>query len=223
VVHYVDSPADKESRPLISIYQLKPRFQNLLRPVVQRLFDRGVTANQVTLSACVISVGVGAIVALFASHPWVFVLIPLWMIVRMALNAIDGMLAREFGQQSRLGAYLNELTDVIADSALFLPFALIPGVNLLLILLVTLGAIFSEYAGVLGPMVGASRRYDGPMGKSDRAFVFGVIGAGVAVGWFAPLLINIILAVIAGLLVYTLINRVRRGLAELPAGEDARR
>ena len=133
------------------------------------------------------------------------------------------MLAREFGQQSRLGAYLNELTDVIADSALFLPFALIPGVNLLLILLVTLGAIFSEYAGVLGPMVGASRRYDGPMGKSDRAFVFGVIGAGVAVGWLAPLWINIILAVIAGLLVYTLINRVRRGLAQLPAGEDAPR
>ena len=208
---------------MISIYQLKPRFQNLLRPLVQGLFDRGVTANQVTLSACAISIAVGAIVVLFANHPWVFVLIPLWMIVRMALNAIDGMLAREFGQQSRLGAYLNELTDVIADSALFLPFALIPGVNLLLIVLVTLGAIFTEYAGVLGPMVGASRRYDGPMGKSDRAFVFGVIGAGVAVGWLAPLWINMILVIIVGLLVYTLINRVRRGLAEVPVGEDTPR
>ena len=31
----------------------------------------------------------------------------------MALNAIDGMLAREHGQKSTLGAYLNELTDVI--------------------------------------------------------------------------------------------------------------
>ena len=208
---------------MISIYQLKPRFQNLLRPMVQRLFDRGVTANQVTLAACAVSILIGAGVALFAAYQWVFVLIPLWMIVRMALNAIDGMLAREFGQQSRLGAYLNELTDVIADSALFLPFALIPGVNLLLILLVTLGAIFSEYAGVLGPMVGASRRYDGPMGKSDRALVFGVIGAGVAVGWFAPLWINIILALVAGLLVYTLINRVRRGLAELPTSQDTAR
>ncbi|SQG01026.1 CDP-alcohol phosphatidyltransferase [Paucimonas lemoignei] len=208
---------------MISIYQLKPRFQNLLRPMVQRLFDRGVTANQVTLAACAVSILIGAGVALFAAYQWVFVLIPLWMIMRMALNAIDGMLAREFGQQSRLGAYLNELTDVIADSALFLPFALIPGVNLLLILLVTLGAIFSEYAGVLGPMVGASRRYDGPMGKSDRALVFGVIGAGVAVGWFAPLWINIILALVAGLLVYTLINRVRRGLAELPTSQDTAR
>jgi len=201
---------------LISIYQLKPRFQNLLRPLVQRLFDRGVTANQVTLSACAVSIVIGALVALFAAHHWVFVLIPLWMIVRMALNAVDGMLAREFGQQSRLGAYLNELTDVIADSALFLPFALLPDVNLLLVVMVTVWAIFSEYAGVLGPMVGASRRYDGPMGKSDRAFVFGVLGAGVAIGWLSGLWINIVLAVIAALLVYTVVNRVRRGLAETP-------
>jgi CDP-diacylglycerol--glycerol-3-phosphate 3-phosphatidyltransferase len=200
---------------LISIYQLKPRFQNLLRPLVQRLFDRGITANQVTVAACAVSLVVGGLAGAFVAHPWVFALIPLWMIVRMALNAIDGMLAREFGQKSRLGAYLNELTDVIADSALFLPFALLPEVNLVLVLLVTLLAIFTEYAGVLGPMVGASRRYDGPMGKSDRAFCFGVLGAGVAIGWLSALWINLVLAVIAALLVYTLINRIRRGLEEV--------
>ena len=202
---------------MISIYQLKPRFQNLLRPLVTRLYERSVTANQVTLSACVISILIGAIVALLIPHVWVFALIPAWMILRMALNAIDGMLAREFGQQSRLGAYLNELTDVIADSALFLPFALLPGVSLWLVVLVTLLAVFVEYSGVLGPMVGASRRYDGPMGKSDRALVFGILGAGVAVGWLAPLWINVVLALVSALLVYTMTNRIRRGLAETPS------
>ena len=115
---------------MISIYQLKPRFQNLLRPLVQRLYDNGTTANQITVLAGVVSLLVGLLIAGFAQHLWLFALIPLWMIVRMALNAIDGMLAREFGQQSRLGAYLNELCDVIADSALILPFALIPEVSL---------------------------------------------------------------------------------------------
>ena len=38
-----------------SIYQLKPRFQALLRPLVQRLHDSGITANQVTLAALVVS------------------------------------------------------------------------------------------------------------------------------------------------------------------------
>ena len=82
-------------------------------------------------------------------------------------------------------------------------------------LAVTLLALFSEYAGVLGPMVGASRRYDGPMGKSDRAFILGVLATGIALGWLSALWINGVLALVAALLVYTLINRVRQGLKEV--------
>ena len=197
-----------------SIYQLKPAFQNLLRPTVQRLYERGVTANQVTLAAAVISVLLAALLALFPTTTWLFALIPLWMLLRMALNAIDGMLAREFGQQSTLGAYLNELCDVLADSALYLPFAMLVGVSPLLVVLVVVLAVISEYAGVLGPMVGASRRYDGPMGKSDRAFAFGVLAAGVASGLLSATWINGLLALMLLLLVLTLVNRVRQGLKE---------
>lgn len=199
---------------MLSIYQLKPAFQNLLRPGVKRLYERGVTANQVTLVAAVVSVVLGIFLAAFYQYAWLFALIPLWMILRMALNAVDGMLAREFGQQSKLGAYLNELCDLIADSALYLPFALLPGVSPLLVVLVILFALIGEYAGVLGPMVGASRRYDGPMGKSDRAFCFGVLGAGVASGLLSAIWIDGLLALILALLLYTLYNRVRQGLAE---------
>jgi phosphatidylglycerophosphate synthase len=39
----------------------------------------------------------------------------------MALNALDGMLARECNQQTRLGAILNETGDVISDIALYFP------------------------------------------------------------------------------------------------------
>lgn len=197
-----------------SIYQIKPAFQNLLRPLVRRLFNNGTTANQITLIAGIGSMLVGVVIAAFVHHSWVFVLVPIWMIVRMALNAIDGMLAREFNQQSHLGAYLNELCDITADCALILPFALLPGVSLWLVLLVALLALFSEYSGVLGPMVGASRRYDGPMGKSDRAFVLGIVAVGIALGWLSPFWINAVFAIIAMLLVYTLVNRVRQGLKE---------
>jgi CDP-diacylglycerol--glycerol-3-phosphate 3-phosphatidyltransferase len=202
-----------------SIYQLKPRFQGLLRPLVHRLFGLKVTANQVTVLALVISLLVAATVASLAEIAWIFLLIPVWMTLRMALNAIDGMLAREFGQQSSLGAYLNELCDVAADCALYLPFALVPGVWPAAVVLVVLLALISEYAGVLGPMVGASRRYDGPMGKSDRAFAFGVIAVGIACGLLPSAWINAALLLIAALSTLTLINRVKRGLDEsTPAG-----
>ncbi len=199
---------------MISIYSLKPRFQNLLRPLVKRMAARGITANQVTLAAALVSVLIALLIAWQAAQVWLFALIPVWMLLRMALNAVDGMLAREFGQQSALGAYLNELSDVVADSALYLPFALLSGVSTLLVFVVVLMAALVEYAGVLGLMVGASRRYDGPMGKSDRAAIFGVMGAGVATGLMNSTWLNLILGVTLLLLVYTLYNRVKRGLAE---------
>lgn len=199
---------------MLSIYHLKPAFQNLLRPLVKYIDHRGITANQVTVLAAVISLMIGLLIIVFVQHVWLFALMPVWMILRMAFNAIDGMLAREFGQQSRLGAYLNELCDVIADTALILPFALIPDVSLTAVLLVTLLAMFSEYAGALGPMVGASRRYDGPMGKSDRAFVIGVLAIGVATGWLDASGVDAVMWLLSALLVYTAVNRVRQGLLE---------
>ncbi len=105
----------------MSIYALKGRFQALLRPGVRRMAALGITANQVTVTAALVSLLVAALVWKYApAQPLIYLLLPVWMLLRMALNAVDGMLAREFGQQSRLGAYLNELSDVIADAALYL-------------------------------------------------------------------------------------------------------
>ena len=93
----------------MSIYALKPKFQNLLRPLVRQLAAKGVTANQVTLIACLLSILLGVILALFPTFSSLFFLIPIWLFLRMALNAIDGMLAREFNQKSRLGGILMKL------------------------------------------------------------------------------------------------------------------
>lgn len=204
---------------MISLYQLKPKFQQLLRPLVKKLFLAKVTANQVTLSACVGSILIAGIVAFFANQVWIFGLIPIWMLIRMALNAIDGMLAREFNQQSNLGAYFNELCDVIADTALLGILAFIAPVNLLFVLLLIFLALLTEYAGVMGPLIGASRRYDGPMGKSDRALVLGIICLAIAIGWLPLDWVNMLLWIIIFLLIYTIFNRIKHALKEVAANQ----
>lgn len=195
-----------------SIYDLKPRFQALLRPLVGTLARAGVTANQVTLGAALLSIVTGILIARWPGAARVLLLVPLVLFLRMALNAIDGMLAREHRQQSRLGAILNELGDVVSDSALYLPLALVPGLDPRLVVLAVVVAIIGEMTGVVAIQVGATRRYDGPMGKSDRAFWFGLLalllGVGVAPGWWCTAL----LALIAGLGLVTIVNRARRAL-----------
>ena len=196
----------------MSIYELKPKFQNLLRPLVKCLYNAGITANQVTLVACVLSILLGALLVKFAVVSTLFFLLPIWMFLRMALNAIDGMLAREFNQKTPLGGYLNEATDVISDTALYLPFAFVAPFDWSVISLVIFLAFMSEFLGVLGQMHGSGRRYDGAMGKSDRAFVFGLIGTIYAVFGQLPAWFGWTLYVVAFLLALTCINRVRMGL-----------
>ena len=197
----------------MSIYGLKPRFQALLRPLAGVLFRAGVTANQVTLFACIVSVALGALLCVEHERAALFLLVPAWFFVRMAFNAIDGMLAREFGQASTLGAYLNELTDVISDSALYLPFAFLPGSNPTLVWMVIALSIISEYAGVIGQAVGRERRYDGPMGKSDRAFIFGLLGLLVGLGFVVAPVLPWVWVALTVLVALTIVNRVRRGLS----------
>jgi CDP-diacylglycerol--glycerol-3-phosphate 3-phosphatidyltransferase len=152
--------------PTMSLYVLKPRFQALLRPRVTRMAGAGYTANQVTLAAAAGSLVVGLGVALLSDLRILFLLLPVWLFIRMALNAIDGMLAREFGQKSPLGAYLNEIADVVSDAALILPFATLPEFGPFWTGAAIVLAVISEFAGVMGPMVGASRRMTG---RSARA------------------------------------------------------
>ncbi len=199
-----------------TIYGLKPRLQALLRPLVARLANRGITANQVTLAALALSMASGLLMALGAAHwRWPLLLVPAVLLIRMALNAIDGMLAREHAMQSPEGAILNELGDVIADAALYLPFALIPGVWASLVVIVVVMALISEMTGVVAVQIGAQRRYDGPMGKSDRAFTFGLMGLFLGLGLRVHLLVNIALAVVLILLAITIKNRARQALAEV--------
>lgn len=194
---------------------LRTGLQKLLHPLAKILFDDGVRAIHVTSCAGLISAAVGVLVAAFAFHPWIFVLIPIWILIRMLFNAVEAVLISEFGQHSRLGTCAHELSRIVAETALFLPFAVIPKVSLLLILTVTLLAIFSEFAGLLGPLIKASRRHDGPLKSDMRLVCFGVFGAGIGSGYVLTAPINIALAVMTVLLLITIFARIRRAVAEV--------
>ena len=199
---------------MISIYQLKPRFQNLLRPTVTVLSTYGVTANAVTLAAMAISLALGTWLFLAGpAQPVLFLLLPLWMFLRMALNAVDGMLAKEFGQKSELGAYLNELSDVFSDAALYLPFVFIAPLGWGSVGSVIFLAAVSEMAGALGPMIGAPRQYDGPMGKSDRAFLFGALGLWLGLAGSLPDWVFWLFPAASTAILLNTYNRIHSGLA----------
>ena len=200
---------------MTSIYDLKSCFQNLLRPAVRLIESKGFTANQVTVFAFLLSVVTAIFLAIAPESRLPYFIYPLFLFIRMALNAIDGMLAREFGQQSHLGAILNELGDIFSDAALYLALGFITGASMMLAATFTTLAIATEVTGLITANIGASRRYDGPMGKSDRAFA---IGAFMFIAGIWPQItewLNALLVVLCLLCVGTVINRIKKALREL--------
>ena len=200
---------------MASIYDLKPRFQALLRPLIKTLAAWGCTANLVTLLALLLSLMIGGLILTARRNTLFLFALPVWLFVRMALNAIDGMMARELNMKTTVGAVLNETGDVISDMALYLPLAFVHPPSQWAVVAFTFGGVLTEFCGVLTQALGARRHYEGPMGKSDRAFFIGGLGLITAL---APGLFRFwpwLFSAAAALALWTCLNRLRRALAEL--------
>nr|WP_225614552.1 CDP-alcohol phosphatidyltransferase family protein [Pantoea sp. PNT02] len=179
--------------------------------MVVRVHAQGINANQVTLFAMLTSVVLGALLMRFPD-PRFFITLPVFLFFRMALNAIDGMLAREFHQQSTLGAILNEVGDIISDAALYLAFAFVTGISAWWVVLVVLLSWLSEFCGVMCQTLNGIRSYRGPLGKSDRAFIFGALGLVIALWPQSIGYANAVFVLATLLLCWTCLNRCRNAM-----------
>lgn len=200
---------------LISIYEIKPKFQQLLMPIVDWMRKIGMTPNQVTILALLLSIGTGIILSIFHENKWIYILMPIVMFVRMALNAIDGVMAKKYQMKSHLGLLLNEIGDVISDLFLFIPFVFIAedyGIGIMLFISLS---IISEMAGVTVQVIGSSRRYDGPMGKSDRAFIVGFISILIFVHLNIIPYLHFVFYICSILMLINIYNRITKGLKEV--------
>ena len=197
-----------------STYDLKARFSRLLAPIVAGLVRMGATANGVTWSALLLSVAYGAAIYVWPAAGILFLLFPVVLLVRMALNNIDGVIARDFDQKTALGGYLNELGDVVSDLALYVPFARVTGFRAEVVLAFALMGTVVEFAGVLAHAQGRPRSYRGPVTKSDRALIMGLLGIAVYLGLESPLILNGVLGAATVLSLVAVRNRVRAGTEE---------
>ena len=197
-------------------YDLKPAFQRILLPVLGRLRQAGVTPNALTWMAIALSGGLGYAFVLGLEHRTWFFAVAAGLLLRMALNALDGMMARQFNMTSKAGAILNELGDVVSDALVLWPLALLPGVHVGWVAALLWMSAVNEYAGVLGATLGGERRYEGPMGKSDRTLVWGVfcllLGTGVPVEGYVKTGFCVVLAGLC----WSTFRRVRATLNEKP-------
>lgn len=189
----------------MTVYALKPAFQTLLRPVAAGMVRRNWTANRITAAGFITATLTGAVFAAGAASRQWLVLVPILLLARMGLNALDGIVAREYGQATARGRINNEVADVMGDAIAYLPVMVLLPDRATLVAGVVVLAMIAEFVAVLDP---AARRNDGPFGKSDRAVAFGLLAVLIATG-VSGFWMSLVLGAMVAAALLTISNRVR--------------
>lgn len=193
----------------MGMYAIKPRFQQALRAVERPLVRWRVHPDVLTFSALALSLLGGF--AIYASPwtPWALLVVPLVALLRTALNALDGMVAKSLGVARPWGEVLNEFSDRLSDVALFAGLAFIPGVNLPLAVSALVVMLLGSYVGTLSKAAGGPRQYGGVMGKADRMIVLSLASV-LALIFPASQVFNGLLVLVLIGLVFTIVQRLRK-------------
>jgi CDP-diacylglycerol--glycerol-3-phosphate 3-phosphatidyltransferase len=188
---------------------LKQRIRTWMGPAVDAAKARGVTPNQLSAVNLAVAAGIGLLLALFPGAQLPLLLLAPAVLARLGLDLLDGILARELHQASPLGTLLNDAAEALGSVLLYLPVALHPGVAGWLVVLVVALGLCAEIIGLSAVQIDGTRRADGPFGKRDRALLFALIGAILALdGDAAPWLPWLLLPALILTLV-TITNRIR--------------
>lgn len=191
-----------------TLYQIKPAFQRLLQPILNACIRHGISANALTAMALGLSILAGAVLWATAGAIWVLLLYPPLLLVRMSLNALDGLVARQTNTSSKAGMVFNEASDIIADIAMYAPLAIIAALNPWLVISVVATGVLAELSGILRLYRRGERSYHGPLGKSDRAAAVGLLTILIVIG-LPTLALNSFLSLMIGLHLITAVNRYR--------------
>jgi phosphatidylglycerophosphate synthase len=166
--------------PSPGLYAIKPAFVRSLEPVTRHLAARGISPTTVTVVAVPVELAAVAAILFGHSTPALLILVPVLVVAWMALNAIDGSLARSTGAATPRGAALNELVDRFGDLLLIGAAFIIAPPSVAGI--VAVGILGSELASAIEWAITGRRVFAGPMGKPDRAATIGA-GAVLALLW----------------------------------------
>ncbi|MBI2171411.1 MAG: CDP-alcohol phosphatidyltransferase family protein [Chloroflexi bacterium] len=197
----------------MNLYSIKPRFQQALRAVERPLVRRRVHPDVLTLSALGISILGGVALAASRWQPGLLLVIPVIVLLRLALNALDGMVAKDLGVARPWGEVLNEFSDRLSDVALFGGLAFVPKVELPVATAAIALMLLSSYAGILSKAAGGPRQYGGVMGKADRMLL--LAAASVVAFIVGPWVMDYALMVMAAGLLATLALRLGKTHADL--------
>lgn len=202
---------------------LKSRGTAWAKKSAQLLARSGITPNQISVLSVVMSTGAFASFYYVKGTPWLYLLAPLFIQLRLACNLFDGMVAVEHQQKSILGDIYNDAPDRIADVLIIMGAAVAVTNSVSAIHIgwaASILAVLTAYVRVLGSSLGTPSFFLGPMAKPHRMAL--ITGASflqffsIYYDWNFDILYASLLIILVGSVVTCIrrLSRIKRHLEE---------
>lgn len=186
--------ATQERGEARGLYAIKPMFVRALEPATRHAASLGISPSQVTAAAIPVEFATVIVLVTSTRIRELLLIVPVLALVWMALNAIDGALARSTGHSTARGAALNELVDRLGDLLLIgAAFIIAPAP---VGAIVAIGILTSELVAALEWAIIGSRVFVGPMGKPDRVATVAV-GSILTILWAPALIVAFVIIGVA--------------------------
>lgn len=197
------------------LYSYKKKFQDF----AEKLAHKNLTANHATILGFVFVAltSAGFTLGLSTSNPSVWLLFtPIFILFRMIMNALDGLLARAQNTASVWGEILNEISDVLGDTLSYGGIYWITNREHQAIIVFLILIWLCEFIAVLGKSLPGGRRRQESLGggKPERAVAMGLLA--IILYFYPPFTayLNVFFIVISFLILMTTIKRIRASLRD---------
>jgi archaetidylinositol phosphate synthase len=185
--------------------KLKQRVQFWITAEAKLAHSIGLTPNHVSAIGIVLAVLSAFTYSMWHSHIFLLALAPALLLASGFCDALDGALARLYGETTAFGGFLDSLLDRYADAIIFCGIILGGLCNLFWGLAALAGSLLVSYARARAEVAGVKMEAVGIAERAERLIILAVASF-LSVAWLEALSFGvIILAIITNL---TVLQRV---------------
>jgi archaetidylinositol phosphate synthase len=156
--------------------KLKQRIQSALATEARLAHEAGLTPNAITVIGMVLAL-LSAVAYASWGYGWFFLLIAIVMLLFSGLcDALDGVVARLYGQTTELGGFLDSVLDRYADAAVYVGI-LIGGLwdsrywGMYWVVLATIGSLLVSYIRARAEAAGIKMESIGLAERAERMLI----------------------------------------------------
>jgi archaetidylinositol phosphate synthase len=185
--------------------KLKQKIQLRLTSVAEAFHNLGLTPNFVSFLGLIFAVLSAVTYWHWNLHPFLLILAPLLMLISGFFDALDGALARRYGEATKFGGFLDSLLDRYADTVILCGIILSGLTEVYLGLIALAGSLLVSYSRARAEATGVKMETVGLAERAERLILL-TLASFIAFIWLDALNWGII--VLAVLTNFTVFQRV---------------